>query len=224
MAEELGGFEFFVSWGDEVGERGRIVGSRSIWFIAAFWSMGVAGGFVLILNRAFTPGEVGLTPSEWPAHVSLPLSESTQTLVMFAHPKCPCSAASLTELENALSQTPGRASVSIVFYEPAKGDSSWRETPTVRQAAKIPGARLVWDRNGRIAKAFGANTSGHVVLYDAEGGLKFSGGVTVMRGHLGPCQGQKSLRAAQEGESSLSLTSDVYGCTIRDGTSEADAP
>jgi hypothetical protein len=198
--------------------------SRFVWPIALVWSLSVVGGFFWLVNRSFKAGESGTTPVVWPTHdAPLRLSPSSKTLVMFVHPKCPCSVASLTELENTLATQRERPSVSIVFYEPAKSDSSWRNTAIMRQAAKIPGAELVWDLEGRIADFFGAKTSGHVVLYDSSGKLKFSGGVTVMRGHVGPCQGQRNLVAAQEGQAAASLSSEVYGCAIHNLTPAPDA-
>ena len=50
-------------------------------------------------------------------------------------------------------------------------------------ASAIPGVIVTPDVGGRIAARLGAKTSGHVLVYDENGVLKFSGGITAARGH-----------------------------------------
>src|SRR5713101_1730239 len=48
---------------------------------------------------AGTPGRAGSPHANWPATCRLSLDCNRPTLLMFAHPRCPCTRASLGELE-----------------------------------------------------------------------------------------------------------------------------
>ena len=60
---------------------------------------------------------------------------------------------------------------------------------------------------------FGAETSGHTVLYDASGALRFHGGITAARGHEGGSAGRAAIVAAVRGEEPSS-SAHVFGCSL----------
>lgn len=64
------------------------------------------------------------------------------------------------------------------------------------------------------ARRFGARTSGHVVVYDASGELRFSGGITVARGHLGANVGHQIVDALVHGATPHRTTTPVFGCSL----------
>ena len=76
------------------------------------------------------------------------------------------------------------------------------------------------DPGGRIARVFGAETSGHVLLYDPEGRLVFEGGLTPSRGHAGDCEGRTSLLNLLAGTAAVVSETPTYGCPIHN----PDAP
>jgi hypothetical protein len=52
---------------------------------------------------------------------------------------------------------------------------------------------VVRDDDGREARRFGVEASGETLLYDADGSLLFSGGITAARGHAGDNAGRTEL-------------------------------
>jgi hypothetical protein len=76
---------------------------------------------------------------------------------------------------------------------------------------------VMLDENGHDTAAFGASTSGQVMVYDASGAIQFSGGITDGRGHEGDNPGMLAvLSLVRDGKSQVSTTP-VYGCSL--GTS-----
>jgi hypothetical protein len=136
------------------------------------------------------------------------------TLVMFAHPKCPCTRASMEELARAMAQCEGRLRVHVMLYLPDKAPAGWTQTDLWQSAAAIPGVEPQWDRNGVEAARFGATTSGFVVLYDAAGRLGFSGGITAERGHAGDNDGEQAVIAMANGKAPGRQTMPTLGCSI----------
>jgi hypothetical protein len=167
---------------------------------------------LLVYSNA--PGRAGTAPERWPSSGSLRLDPENPTLLMFAHPRCPCTRSSLHELDRLVAQVGERISSTVLFYRPAEAEEGWEHTDLWRLAEGIPGAIAMPDPDGEIAAAFGAETSGHVVVYDTSGRLVFSGGITAARAHEGDSRGRDSIRQlVSEGEA-LEPTAPVFGCPI----------
>jgi hypothetical protein len=137
-------------------------------------------------------------------------------LIMFAHPECPCTRASLEELNQLLAHCQGRLSAAVLFYQPGGLANGWSQASSWKQAKTIPSVRVQSDRDGVEARRFGAETSGFVVLYDAAGKLLFRGGITAARGHEGDNAGLDSIVALVTGQEPLSRETAVFGCTLLD--------
>jgi hypothetical protein len=133
---------------------------------------------------------------------------------MFAHPHCPCTRASLAELERLVARAGGAITPWIVFYKPSTADSDWEQTDLWRKAQAIPGAHVATDIDGQLAQRFGASTSGHTLVYDAGGHLAFSGGITSARGHEGDNAGRDAVIALLKAEPSETSENPVFGCPI----------
>ena len=72
----------------------------------------------------------------------------------------------------------------------------------------------VRDDGGAEARAFGVETSGQTLLYDAAGKLRFNGGITGSRGHAGDNAGRKAL-VALIGETAPDRNgASVFGCPL----------
>jgi len=182
---------------------------RRIWIVVgavAVWCLLVAFGIREIYGYSTTTGARAEAPSQWPAESSLVRSTSKPTIIMFVHPDCPCTRASLTELATIVDAASVKPAIEIVFSEPG---SSWAV------AARIPGAALTLDRDGSETARFGAATSGHVVVYDAAGTLQFAGGITGSRGHAGDNVGRRMVAQAVESPHPIAAEHEVFGCALR---------
>ena len=82
------------------------------------------------------------------------------TLLVFAHPRCPCSRATIGELARIMAVDQGRVSATVFFYAPSTEAPDWDRTDLWRDASGIPGVRAAEDRDGSAARRFGAFTSG----------------------------------------------------------------
>lgn len=188
--------------------------------LVAVWVAVVALGVVALWHYKLTPGAGAATALHWPTASALPRHAGQPTLVMFAHPRCPCTRASLAELKRALAPVAGKVTAEIVFMHADGEDKNWSRTDSVERARAIPGVEIAFDEGGREAARFGVTTSGHVVLYDRDGRLSFSGGITPARNHEGDSPGRRQLvaalsRDAANGNAALSLANGpVFGCAL----------
>lgn len=135
------------------------------------------------------------------------------TLVMFAHPCCSCTRASLQQLEHLLAHAPALRTVRVVFLHPTNADSAWEKAPLVNQARRISRLQIEWRTEADLDATYGALTSGHVILWGSGGELLFSGGITNSRGHEGPSVGVTAILAHLRGEPAAAQTP-VYGCSL----------
>jgi hypothetical protein len=178
------------------------------------WVAAVSFGMSRLLEYESTPGDSGLSPRRWPAGSRLRRDPLRPTLVLFAHPRCPCTRASLAELLQIITRCQGRVAAHVLFVTPEGVPPGWERTDLWRTAAAIPGVQVHRDA-GDEARRFGAATSGHVALYDPQGGLLFVGGITGSRGHEGENAGSQAVIRLIHGEPAIRATSFVFGCSLR---------
>jgi hypothetical protein len=174
----------------------------------ATWLVVVGSGFAAVWRYAAAPGEETRAPAIWPAATHLSRAADRATLVMFVHPHCACSRASLHELGNLLRRVPGSAHALVTFV----GESG----SELRQIAEsLPDTEIAVD-DGEESRRFGAATSGATLLYDQNGHLEFSGGLTAVRGHEGNSFGQERVVALLRGTAADRRDSPVFGCPLQD--------
>jgi hypothetical protein len=178
------------------------------------WLAAVAFGLGFLLQYESTPGPVGVVGASWPATSSIQRSGPNPTLVMLAHPHCPCTRASIGELAQIVAETQGKLKAYVLFTKPPGTGADWDDTELRRSAAAIPGVAVVTDANGTEARRFGAETSGHTLLFAPDGALLFSGGITASRGHAGRNAGESAIIAAVNGQRSERARTPVFGCSL----------
>jgi hypothetical protein len=179
------------------------------------WLMVLGYGFHRMMAYSLKPGEKSATTaSTWPAKLPFEPSKTKDTLVLTLHPECPCSMATVSELERILAAKPD-LTVFAVFedYEtlPGKVEDSrlWKET------TRIPGVSAIVDKSGSIAGIIGSHTSGEVHLFNPRGDLLYHGGITGSRGHAGANPGSDAVLALISGESaSPHLEGPTFGCSL----------
>lgn len=112
----------------------------------------------------------------------------------------------------------------MLFLKPEGVSSGWEQTDSWRMAAALPGVTVVRDDSGREALRFGAATSGQTLLYDADGALLFSGGITAARGHAGDNAGRSELVSLLNREQSARARTLNPEQSHRDATSVFGCP
>jgi hypothetical protein len=178
------------------------------------WLTVVVGGTIQLARYSNTPGNDGPAPISWPADSHIPLDGKRPTLVMFVHPHCPCTRASLGELEVLMARVQGLVSAHVVVLKPSDTAANWEKTDLWRTASSIPGVSVYVDDAGLEARRFHAETSGQTLLYDQSGVLRFQGGITLSRGHAGDNPGRIALQDLLRDGYSKQDTTPVFGCSL----------
>jgi hypothetical protein len=107
----------------------------------------------------------------------------------------------------------------VVVVRPPGVPEHWDDTALRDRAASIPGIRVVTDEAGLEATRFRAAVSGLTLLYDAQGQLRFAGGITQSRGHEGDSFGGRRILAVLAGEAADRQDAPVFGCALGAGPS-----
>ncbi|MBL8873035.1 MAG: hypothetical protein JNK90_24870 [Planctomycetaceae bacterium] len=189
--------------------------------LLATWGLFASAGWFWVMQYSLTGTvTVGLdVPTRWPEGSTLEKNPTGPTILMFVHPRCPCSIASLRELERvqaaASSLKDRQPKWLIIAAVPSNADSKWRESRLLSQAKVLPNTEVVWDLAGVEAQRYKAITSGDVRFYNEHGQLLFSGGITTSRGHEGASKGGDQLIALLcGGNRSMVTTAPVFGCQL----------
>lgn len=185
---------------------------KSYLFISAFFLLLSLSGVAALSSYSSKPGLDSEAEVKWPQESKLSTKKEFR-LVMFIHPGCPCSKASLEELSKV--QGPNIETTIVILEDPMFKDML-QNNPLVKKAKSLKHANVVVDHMGHEAKLFGAKTSGATFLYQ-NSNLVFSGGVTVSRGHVGDSEGLRIIKDKLANKSSSSWLSRVYGCGLFNG-------
>jgi hypothetical protein len=172
---------------------------------AAMWGALLAYGLHAQYAYATTAGPAGTTPDVFPEESRLP----RERLLMFVHAECPCTRASLQELAALLRD---RKVGATLIVAPSSG-TRWRDSSAAALAKTIANLSVFADDDSE-ARRFGAQTSGYVVLYDARGRLRFAGGITGSRGHVGENVALADLRSLLAKPALHAAHHPVYGCAL----------
>jgi hypothetical protein len=182
--------------------------------LLAAWGFAAAGGMLLMAAYAADPGDPGAPPARWPAGAAGPLDGRRPTLLIFLHPRCPCSRASLGELAALLDRCGDRVAARAVVFRPRHGREGWFPPDLRADLAEISGLEVSADDDGEEARRFGAATSGHVLVYGPRGDLIFSGGITPGRGERGDNLGRAALLGRIMGKGGAGPGCPVFGCPL----------
>lgn len=184
------------------------------------WALVTALGVGVLWSYENAPGASATPPSSWPVDSGISPATDRATLVMLAHPHCPCTRASVGELARLMAQAQGRVTAYVLFLKPAGSADDWEKSDLWQSAARIPDVTVVPDDNGLEARRFHAMTSGQTVVYATAGRLLFSGGITRSRGHSGDNQGRSAIVSILNAEQVDQPETAVFGCPLNDPGSE----
>ena len=187
--------------------------SRFILF-ALIWVILI--GFAVTKLEAYsnTPGDDATAPAQWPKESHLG-RDSSPTLLVFLHPECPCSEVTVGELNRLITKIHDKAKIYAVFIQPEGWSQKKVQGHLWKEAQQIPSVKPVFDAKGYETELFGALTSGQTLLYDKNGKLIFSGGITGSRGHMGDNVGESAIvdLLTQKENNRVSLAK-VFGCGL----------
>ena len=181
---------------------------------AVVWLWVVITGSLLMAQYSQTAGTTGIPPAHWPETSRAHRHSGQSQLVMFLHPRCPCSRATLGELEQLVAHCQGKFSAQVWFIQPQGMEDEWVKTDLWHAAASIPGVQVNVDHAGEEARLFQAVTSGQTLLYDSEGGLVFQGGITLGRGHAGDNPGRDAIESLLKQKIPSATSPPVFGCAL----------
>jgi hypothetical protein len=188
------------------------VAGKTLFFIMA--ALTTALGWYQLFRFSATPGEQLAAPARLP--VNRFTQSSSPLLLVFVHPECSCTHATLGQLDRIL-HLQGRVNpvhVVLAVYQSRKLDrSSGRVTFNPEIWLHTPFSLLV-DTDGALAHRFGAATSGEIVLYAADGRLLFQGGITSERAQVGDSVTANALSNALLKGTLQAGRASVFGCPI----------
>ena len=188
---------------------------KRAWLVGLlFWLGLVAGGYAWLLRYSFAAGKTTTAPRRIPPSLALPASTRMQLFVAL-HPRCPCSRATVRELAKILNHGARASDVTVLMYKPADQEDSWLEGALLDECRRM-NCRVRPDPDGKLAASLGSLTSGGVALYDANGRLRYQGGVTASRGHEGDNTGERAVIEILRGSRENYKSMPVFGCPIRE--------
>jgi len=180
-----------------------------VWVAASGW------GTWRLAAYSLAPGEQGAAPQHWPADSAISRNAAGFTVVIALHPECPCSEATVEELDSIIALSGGRLQAQLLFVDlpglpAAEASTLWQ------RASRIAGVRLTKDLGGAEARRFDTRSSGETRLYGPTGNLLFHGGITAARGHAGDNPGQAAIVAMISSNSQLvtPISTPVFGCAL----------
>lgn len=189
---------------------------RVVLLTLGLWCGMIAVGVGVLVAHSQTPGSA-LSPSPWqPPADLLSVSAKPWHLVVGVHPRCPCTLATVSELQRLMRQSMDQMDCTVLVFAPNGAPADWTDTSSVRQVSATPGVRVVFDQDGATIRRLGMRTSGSTVLYNAAGMPQFYGGVTPSRGHEGVNLGVESIAAVIHNQRPPVITTPVFGCPITD--------
>jgi hypothetical protein len=187
---------------------------RLIAVLIVVWSICTGFGAIAMLQYEQRPSVGAQAPDAWPTAATIERDQTRPTLVLFLHPKCPCSRATLAELERLIAVCEEPFALRMVFVTPEAGGEEWRRTALVRKAENIEPATVSFDAGGKQAALFGARTSGQALLYATDGQALFRGGLTPSRGHEGDNAGRSALSSLLNHRPTDCTKTVVFGCSL----------
>lgn len=156
------------------------------------------------------------TLETWPEASSISRSPRQPTLLLFLHPRCSCSRASVEELARLYTLVPQAAlpAIAVVASAPRAVGDQWWSSSLLARTARLPNVHMVYDADGVETARFGAQLSGTVLLYHIDGRRLYAGGVTMARGQDGHNAGIQAVADLLVNSNVQVAPIPVFGCKV----------
>ena len=178
------------------------------------WVFIVGLGWMNLSQYENTAGQSQSSPDHWPSTSKITRTAGLPVLLMFVHPQCPCTRASMRELSLIMTHCQNRVKTQVVFMRPEGFSQEQVKTDLWRSAVQIPGVEVLVDEHSKEARIFHVNVSGQTMLYDTQGKLVFSGGITSSRGHEGDSDGKEAIISFLTKGIILKKQTPFFGCLL----------
>lgn len=186
----------------------------SLYVLTAIWFGLVVAVFSQMAIYQSTPGQSAEAARRMPVVAQVSPVAGAGTVIMFIHPKCPCTQASLSELERLVVEIPAETQTYVVCVVPNGVGEDWLDTALVSRAKSLAGVVVLNDTDGEMLSAFDAKTSGETFVYDENAERIFHGGITPSRGHEGISAGRVAVAELLGGRTEKSCTTPIFGCPL----------
>ncbi len=185
------------------------------------WGVFVLLGYGSMVVYSTSPAKSAVTADHFPLDSSLAHGRNL-TLITFLHPQCPCSRATVSELQELLSQSKFTSSLRsyAVLSRPSGCSADFTKGAILDSLSSIKNVQVVIDKDDVESQRFGARASGQTLLFDGQGKCLFSGGITAARGEVGDNAGVNALRKYLAGCTTTTTTTlttkqtPVFGCSL----------
>src|SRR4051812_5871669 len=104
----------------------------------ALWATAAALLFAVYVNHDLRPGAAARALGDWPEGSALAHSTEHDTLIMFLHPFCPCSKASVAQLNAVIRQLEHPPSVTFVMVRARGLDDASQSSPLLPLIEQLP--------------------------------------------------------------------------------------
>lgn len=178
------------------------------------WGVTLVIAIAQMTRHELTPSSAAVTYPQFSGPIDA-FRQPAAVLVVVLHPECPCSGATLAQASAMARRSTAKLEVAVIVTRPAGYDGRLQDSPMWAAAVDREVDTIEADEDGRLAARFDAKTSGQAFLYDVDGKLRFSGGLTAGRGVDRPAA--SALRAIESLASPADtvLHSPVFGCSLR---------
>jgi hypothetical protein len=194
----------------------RQIPFKPAWLLVfCLWLGLIAGGYAWLLGYSFAAGKTSAAPRTLPSSWASPTSPARPQLLLALHPHCPCSLATIRELAKILTRAPHTSDVTVLMYKPASEPDSWLKGTLFDECRRM-NCQIRPDPDGQMAASLGSLTSGQVLLYGADGRLRYQGGITASRGHEGDNEGERAVIEILRGSRASYKSMPVFGCPIQE--------
>ncbi len=184
------------------------------------WSVLIVCGLLWMTAYSMSPGETFTPLLERPDDTEISFSENQPTLLVFLHPRCPCTRPTIAALERLMVRKHDIV-LQPVFYLPDTQTVAWAQDEYWDRLIDLGAHEPVIDINGHLAGQFHATTSGHALLFSTDGRVQFWGGITSGRVHEGDSLGLTMLTRVLDGIPVSEPSFPVYGCSIVDKSEQS---
>lgn len=182
--------------------------------LGVVWGIAVGFGFSKLYNYEYKSGTANYIAKQWPSKSVIQPHKNFYQLVMVVHPQCPCTRATIGELELIMAQAHGKVEAYVLFIKPKGYGQQWVKTDLYRTVCRIPGVHAIIDDEGQEVRLFGGTISGQTFLYDPHGQLVFTGGITASRGHSGDNIGRSTIVALIYHQPVSVHSTPFFGCSL----------